>query len=95
MASRKNGTLYTGMTNDLMRRVHEHKSRIKECFTSKYNVNQLVFFEQTDEVEYAILREKQIKGWLRAKKIKLIEETNPEWLDLSLEWEQDMDSSTG
>jgi putative endonuclease len=87
MASKRNGTLYTGMTCDLMSRVTQHKEKINKCFTSIYNVNKLVYFEQTDEVEYAIKREKQIKGWLRIKKIRLIEEINPEWKDLSLEWE--------
>lgn len=91
LASKKNGTLYTGVTNDLMRRVHEHKILLVKGFTCRYNVDKLVYFEQTGEIEYAIQREKQIKGWLRIKKIKLIEENNPEWKDLSIEW--DMDSS--
>ncbi len=91
LASKKNGTLYTGVTNDLMRRVYEHKNHLVKGFTSIYGVHNLVYFEQTNEIEYAILREKQIKGWLRIKKIKLIEENNPEWKDLSLDW--DMDSS--
>lgn len=91
MASKRNGTLYTGMNNNLMRRVYEHKTKMRKGFASKYDVNKLVYYEQTDEVEYAILREKQIKGWLRRKKIDLIESLNPKWNDLSDDW--DMDSS--
>jgi len=69
-----------------MRRVHEHKNKLVPGFTSKYNIKLLVYFESTSDVNEAILREKQIKGWLRAKKIKLIESMNPEWKDLSEEW---------
>ena len=82
----KSRTLYTGVTNNLMRRVHEHKNKLVPGFTSKYNIKLLVYFESTSDVNEAILREKQIKGWLRAKKIKLIESMNPEWKDLSEEW---------
>jgi len=91
LASRRNGTLYTGVTNGLKRRVYEHKNHLVKGFTSRYNVDKIVYSEQTNEIEYAIFREKQIKGWITIKKIKLIEENNPEWKDLSLEW--DMDSS--
>jgi len=69
-----------------MRRVHEHKNKLVPGFTSKYNIKLLVYFESTSDVNEAILREKHIKGWLRAKKIKLIESMNPEWKDLSEEW---------
>jgi putative endonuclease len=79
-------TLYTGVTNDLMRRVYEHKSKMVEGFTKKYNITRLLYFEETSEVQSAIAREKQIKGWLRAKKVALIESKNPEWKDLSEEW---------
>ena len=79
-------TLYTGVTNNLMRRVYEHKNKLIPGFTSKYNIKKLVYFESTSDINQAILREKQIKGWLRVKKIALIESTNPEWKDLSEEW---------
>jgi putative endonuclease len=79
-------TLYTGVTNDLVRRIYEHKQKIVPGFTQKYNVNQLVFYEETGDVNAAIAREKQIKGWTRAKKIALIESMNPEWKDLSDGW---------
>jgi putative endonuclease len=82
LASKRNGTLYTGVTNDLIRRVAEHKSGQVEGFTKKYNVNQLVFFEDTNDVDAAITREKQLKKWKRAWKLRLIEESNPEWRDL-------------
>jgi putative endonuclease len=76
-------TLYTGITNNLQRRVYEHKQKLIPCFTSKYNINQLVFYEITSDINVALSREKQIKGWLRSKKMALIESMNPEWRDLS------------
>ena len=79
----KSKTLYTGVTNDLERRVYEHKHRLVPGFTSKYNIDKLVHFEATSDVKSAIAREKQIKGWLRFKKIALIESFNPEWHDLA------------
>jgi putative endonuclease len=79
-------TLYTGVTNDLLRRAYEHKNKMVEGFTKKYNITRLVYYEDTHDVEEAIAREKQIKGWLRRKKIALIESMNPEWKDLSEEW---------
>lgn len=79
-------TLFTGVTNNLKRRVYEHKSKLIEGFTSKYNINKLVYIEETQDITSAIAREKQIKGWLRRKKIELIESTNPEWKDLSDGW---------
>jgi putative endonuclease len=79
-------TLYTGVTNNLMRRVYEHKNKLIDGFTKKYNVTRLVHYELTSEVTSATAREKQIKGWLRKKKIALIESTNPHWKDLSEEW---------
>jgi putative endonuclease len=79
-------TLYTGVTNNLERRVYEHKNKLVAGFTSKYNITQLVYYEETNDVQEALLREKQIKGWLRSKKIALIESINPQWKDLSLEW---------
>ena len=82
----RSGTLYVGVTNDLERRMYEHKNKLVPGFTSKYNVARLAHFEQTSEVESAIAREKQIKGWRRNKKVALIESSNPQWKDLSLEW---------
>jgi putative endonuclease len=82
LASHKCGTLYTGITNDLIRRVSEHKGGVIKGFTNYYRVNQLVYFEETLDVNVAIAREKQLKRWCRAWKIKLIEEINPEWKDL-------------
>ena len=79
-------TLYTGITSDLQRRVYEHKNKLINGFTKKYSITKLVYFEATNEVNSAIAREKQIKGWLRKKKIALIESMNPEWKDLSEEW---------
>jgi putative endonuclease len=85
MAS-KSRTLYTGITDDLLRRVYEHKNKLIEGFAKKYNIINLAYYEVTNDVKAAIRREKQIKGWLRKKKIALIETTNLEWKDLSDEW---------
>ena len=82
----KSRTLYTGVTNNLMRRVHEHKNKLIPGFTSKYNIKILVYYESTSSIHVALEREKQIKGWLRMKKIVLIESINPKWNDLSKEW---------
>jgi putative endonuclease len=85
MASRSR-TLYIGMTRDLLKRVFEHKWREHEGFTARYNCDRLVWFECFQWVQNAIAREKELKGWRRAKKIALIELTNPGWLDLSRDW---------
>jgi putative endonuclease len=85
MASRSR-TLYCGVTNDLIRRVHEHRHRLLPGFTSKYNIDRLVYFETTPDVRAAIAREKQIKGWRREKKLEVIQSANPTWKDLSEEW---------
>ena len=85
MTNKTNRVLYTGVTNDLKRRVYEHKNKLVEGFTKKYNIGKLVYHEVCEDIEGAILREKQIKGWLRVKKIALIESINPEWRDLSLD----------
>ncbi|HEY43556.1 MAG TPA: GIY-YIG nuclease family protein [Anaerolineae bacterium] len=77
------GTLYTGVTNDLERRVFEHKQKQMPGFSSKYNVNRFVYYEETRDIEEALNREKQIKGWLRIKKLELITSCNPKWHDLS------------
>ena len=82
MASRRNGTLYTGVTGSLMRRVWEHKNNIHQGFTSIYDVHMLVWYEAFDYVHDAIQREKNIKKWPRQWKLNLIEETNPDWRDL-------------
>ena len=79
-------TLYTGVTDDLVRRVYEHKNKLIEGFTKRYNITRLVHYEVTSDVQAAIQREKQIKGWLRKKKIALIEAANPGWQDLSRGW---------
>ena len=81
MANRYNNVLYTGVTNDLKRRVYEHKMHLVRGFTSRYNVEKLVYYEATDDIQAAILREKQIKGGSRQKKIDLIMSINPEWKD--------------
>ncbi len=82
LASRKNGTLYIGMTNDLIRRVSEHKSKLIKGFTKKYGVDKLVYYEWANSVNGAIQREKQLKVWQRKWKIELIEKDNKEWRDL-------------
>ena len=79
--------MYIGVTNDLERRVYEHKQELVEGFTKRYHVHKLVYFETTTDVRSAIEREKQLKGWLRARKNTLVESVNPEWKDLSDEWE--------
>lgn len=84
MASQKNGTLYIGVTNDLIRRVYEHKNKSVKGFTEKYEVKLLVYFEQTNNVEGALNREKQLKRWKRKWKIELIEKEDLYWDDLSL-----------
>ena len=83
MASQRNGTLYIGMTNDLIRRVYEHKQGVVDGFTKTYRVDRLVYYEQTDDVRSAIQRERNLKHWNRDWKIALIEEHNPDWHDLS------------
>jgi len=82
LASRIGGTLYIGVTNDLIRRVFEHKSKFVRGFTRRYDVVRLVYYEQHDDIEEAILREKRLKKWNRVWKIRLIEEKNPNWVDL-------------
>jgi putative endonuclease len=84
MAS-KSRVLYVGVTNNLQRRVEQHKQKVVEGFTRKYNVTRLVYYEMTNDVRAALAREKQIKSWRRSKKIELIESVNPTWQDLSEE----------
>jgi len=83
LASKRNGTIYIGMTNDLQRRVYEHKTGIVKGFTQKYDVSMLVYFEEFQQVEQAIERENNMKKWKRNWKLKLIEEDNPNWNDLT------------
>ena len=85
--------MYVGVTSNLERRVYEHKNKLVEGFTEKYNVNKLVCFETTNDVMAAIEREKQIKKWRREKKNQLVVGINPEWKDLSLEWGKDFSRS--
>ena len=83
LTNQNNRVLYTGVTNDLSRRLHEHRQKLVKGFTAKYNMDKLVFFEVTSDVQAAIAREKQIKGWVRVKKNALVESMNPTWRDLS------------
>lgn len=82
MTNQRNTVLYTGVTNNLARRVFEHRQKLIDGFTKRYNVDKLAYYEIFDDVNYAIAREKQIKGGSRQKKIDLIEKVNPEWKDL-------------
>jgi putative endonuclease len=79
-------TLYTGVTGDLARRVHEHRNRLVPGFATRYNIDQLVHIESFSEVRDAIAREKQIKGWVRARKLALVTTSNPDWRDLAEDW---------
>ena len=82
LANRRNGTLYTGVTSNLPKRISEHRQKTYKGFSARYGCNQLVYYEIFEDMENAILREKQIKAGSRAKKIKLIEAQNPQWMDL-------------
>jgi putative endonuclease len=82
LASKKNGTLYIGVTNDLIKRIHEHKNDLVDGFTKEYQIHTLVYFEEFKDIKEAILREKQMKKWKRFWKIKLIEKVNPNWEDI-------------
>ncbi|BAI98289.1 endonuclease [Sphingobium sp. TA15] len=86
LASRRNGTLYTGVTSDLVKRLYEHRNGLIEGFTSDYGVKRLVWFEMHDAIDGAILREKRIKKWNRQWKIELIGRENPDWRDLALDF---------
>ena len=85
LANKKNGTLYIGVTNNLKRRIFEHKNNLVEGFTKKYDIHILVYYDMTENIESAITREKQFKKWNRDWKIRLIEENNPDWEDLSID----------
>jgi len=82
----RSGTLYIGVTNNIKQRVHQHKNKLIEGFTKKYNIDKLIYVETFGDVNSAIAREKTIKGWLRKKKIELIKTANPDWKDLSEDW---------
>ena len=82
LASEIGGTLYIGVTNNLVRRVYEHRTDATKGFSQQYGVHRLVYFEQFDQIEFAIQREKRLKKWKRTWKIELIEKTNPQWVDL-------------
>ena len=87
LMTNKSGTLYVGMTNNIEKRINKHKNKLIPGFTKKYNITRLVHFETFRDVHSAIAREKAIKGWLRQKKIQLVSENNPEWKDLSKNWD--------
>ena len=82
LTNKNNKVLYTGITNNLERRIYQHKNKLVKGFTERYNVNKLVYFDYTQDVNAAITKEKQIKGWTRKKKNELIESMNPDWEDL-------------
>ena len=82
LSSQKNGTLYVGVTNNLIKRIWEHKNKKVKGFTEKYGVDRLVYYEQTNDVRIALQREKTLKRWKRDWKLELIEKENPEWMDL-------------
>ena len=86
LASKKNGTLYIGVSSNIMKRIYEHKNKLIEGFTKKHNVNKLVYYQETTDVTIAISREKQLKKWNRKWKLELIEKNNPEWNDLAEDW---------
>ena len=86
LASKRNGTLYIGVTSNLVKRIYEHKNKLIEGFTKKYNVDKLVYYEETSDINVAIKREKQLKKWNRKWKLELIEKGNPNWNDLAENW---------
>jgi len=86
LANKRNGTLYIGVTNDLLRRLYEHKNGLVEGFTKLYNVHHLVYYESVNDINAALQREKQLKRWNRKWKIELIEKENPHWCDLACNW---------
>ena len=87
LTNKTNSVIYIGITNNLLRRLYEHKNKLLDGFTKKYNINKLVYFEQTSDINEAIKREKTLKKWNREWKIELIKKQNPEFKDLSSEWE--------
>ena len=87
LTNKNNRVMYIGVTNDLVRRLYEHKQELVDGFTKRYHVHKLVYYEQTTDVRSAIEREKQVKGWIRARKNELVETINPDWRDLSEDWQ--------
>ncbi len=87
IATNASRTLYIGVTNDLRRRIYEHKHKLIPGFTSRYNIGKLAYFEAANSPNDAIQRERELKGWLRQRKVKLIESVNPDWNDLASGWE--------
>ncbi|HJW89742.1 MAG TPA: GIY-YIG nuclease family protein [Anaerolineales bacterium] len=87
----KTGTIYTGVTNNLQLRVYQHKAKLVEGFTKKYNVNRLIYYEETNDVQVALAREKEIKSWRRRKKLDLVRTLNPKFEDLSAGWFEDIE----
>ena len=90
LTNKNNKVIYVGMTNNLTRRIYEHKNKLVDGYTKKYNIDKLVYFEETSEVKEAIRREKEIKKWRREKKNRLVETNNPEWKDLSKEYDMEI-----
>ena len=86
LTNKTNRVLYIGVTNNLERRLYEHRNELADSFTKRYHVHKLIYFETTTDIRTAIEREKQLKGWLRVKKNALIETMNPKWEDLSTKW---------
>ncbi len=86
LLTNRSGTLYTGVTNDIQRRMYEHKNKLVKGFTKRYNIDMLVYYEVTSDIGEGLTREKQIKAWRRSKRISLIESANPQWRDLSEGW---------
>ncbi len=86
LLTNRSGTLYTGVTNDIQRRMYEHKNKLVEGFTKRYNIDMLVYSEVTSDIREALTREKQIKAWRRSKRIALIESANPQWRYLRDAW---------
>jgi putative endonuclease len=86
LTNKSDRVMYIGVTNNLERRLYEHKQELVEGFTKRYHVHKLVYYEQTSDIRSAIQREKELKGWLRAKKNALVETMNPTWRDLSEVW---------
>ena len=89
MSNYSSSVVYVGVTNNLERRIYEHKNHLIDGFTKKYNTNKLVYYESADDIKSAIVREKEIKGWTREKKNNLINSMNEKWIDLSVKWNND------
>ena len=93
LASKRNGTIYIGVTNNLERRLYEHRNNLIEGFTNKYNVHNLVYYEDVNDIQSALQREKQLKRWTRKWKLELIEKVNPAWRDLADDFNLEINKS--